>query len=198
LHYLVKKLRKSPHFDFSTTIVVTKGQICIISYIWMMKGPSIKILLGLLYQSWYSKLDILIISVQNIGIYNPKYNLKIYRPTQCCSWLFVAGRTVVYRSHYKRPQFPPKVDFGGPNYNRLQRLMLRLMLTGPAGICWLLDRPGRTPFCCVAWQLQHWAYLVLLFIFFQSVLSFYHNTLQVFTANKQSQSWIYYVKHSTV
>jgi len=47
---------------------------------------------------------------------------------------FVSGRTVVYRSHYKRPQFPPKIDFGGPNY-RLQRLMLRLMLTGPAGLC---------------------------------------------------------------
>jgi len=31
----------------------------------------------------------------------------------------IFGRTVVYRSHYKRPQFPPKVDFGGPN-NRLQ------------------------------------------------------------------------------
>jgi len=27
-----------------------------------------------------------------------------------------------------------KVDFGGPNY-RLKRLMLRLMLTGPAGLC---------------------------------------------------------------
>jgi len=36
--------------------------------------------------------------------------------SQCCSCLFVSGRTVVYRSHYKRPQFPPKVDFGGPNY----------------------------------------------------------------------------------
>jgi len=23
---------------------------------------------------------------------------------------------VVYRSHFKRPQIPPKVDFGGPNY----------------------------------------------------------------------------------
>jgi len=23
---------------------------------------------------------------------------------------------MVYRSNYKRPQFPPKVDFGGPNY----------------------------------------------------------------------------------
>jgi len=57
---------------------------------------------------------------------------------QCCrprpSCFFVSGRTVVYRSQYKRPQFPPKVDFGGPNY-RLQRLMLRLMLTGPAGLC---------------------------------------------------------------
>jgi len=42
---------------------------------------------------------------------------------QCCSCLFVFGRTVVYRSHYKRPQFPPEVGFGGPNY-RLQRLML--------------------------------------------------------------------------
>jgi len=35
---------------------------------------------------------------------------------QCCSYLFVSGRTLVYLSHYKRPQFPPKVDFGGPNY----------------------------------------------------------------------------------
>jgi len=32
--------------------------------------------------------------------------------------------TVVYRSRYKRPQFPPKIDFGGPN-NRLQRLIYR-------------------------------------------------------------------------
>jgi len=76
---------------------------------------------------------------------------------QCCSCLFVSGRTVVYRSHYKRPQFPPKIDFGRPNY-RLQRLMLRFMLTGPAGLCWQLDRPGRTPSTCVAWQLQHWAW----------------------------------------
>jgi len=38
---------------------------------------------------------------------------------QCCRCLFVSGRTVVYRSHYKRPQSPHKVDFGGPNY-RLQ------------------------------------------------------------------------------
>jgi len=61
---------------------------------------------------------------------------------------------VVYRSHYKRPQFPPKIDFGGPNY-RIQRLMLRVMLTGPAGLCWRSDRPGRTPSTCVAWHLQH-------------------------------------------
>jgi len=40
-------------------------------------------------------------------------------PKQCCSCLFVSGRTVVYRGHYKQPQFPPKVDFCGPNY-RLQ------------------------------------------------------------------------------
>jgi len=52
------------------------------------------------------------------------------------------------------PKFPPKIDFGGPNY-RQQRLMLRLTLTGPAGLCWQLDRQGRTPSCCVAWQLQH-------------------------------------------
>jgi len=38
---------------------------------------------------------------------------------QYWSCLFVSGRTVVYRNRYKRPQFPPKVDFGGPNY-RLQ------------------------------------------------------------------------------
>jgi len=54
--------------------------------------------------------------------------------SECCSCFFVFGRTVVYRSHYKRPQFAPKVDFGGPNY-RLQRLLVRLMLTGPAGLC---------------------------------------------------------------
>jgi len=35
---------------------------------------------------------------------------------QCCSCLLVSVRTVVYGSHYKRPQFPSKVDFGGPNY----------------------------------------------------------------------------------
>jgi len=75
--------------------------------------------------------------------------------SQCCSCLFFLCRTVVYRSHYKRPQFLPKIDFGGPNY-RLHRLMLRLMLTGPARLCWRLDRPCRTPSCCVAWQLQHW------------------------------------------
>jgi len=62
--------------------------------------------------------------------------------SQCCSCLFISSRTVIYRSHYKRPQFPPKVDFGGPNY-RQQRLMLCLMLTGPAGLCRRLDRPGR-------------------------------------------------------
>jgi len=69
--------------------------------------------------------------------------------------VFFSGRTVVYRSHYKRPQLTPKIDFGGTNY-RLQCLMLRLMLTGRAGLCWRLDRPGRTPSTCVAWQLQHW------------------------------------------
>jgi len=82
-----------------------------------------------------------------------------YPSRQCCSCFFVSGRTVVYRSHYKRPQFPSKVDFGGPNY-RLQRLMLRLKLTGPAGLCWRLEQPGRKPSCCVAWQLQHWGYIM--------------------------------------
>jgi len=73
-------------------------------------------------------------------------------PIQCCSCLFVSGRTVIYRSYYKRPQFPPKIDFGGPNY-KLQRLLLRLMLTGPARL--LTVRPaGRTRSTCVAWQLQ--------------------------------------------
>jgi len=62
---------------------------------------------------------------------------------------------VVYRGQYKRPPFPPKIDFGGPNY-RLQRLMMHLMLTGPAGLYCRLDRPGRTPSTCVAWQLQHY------------------------------------------
>jgi len=53
---------------------------------------------------------------------------------QCCSCLFVSGRTVVYRGQYKRPQFPLKIDFGSPNYN-LQRLLMRLILTSPAGLC---------------------------------------------------------------
>jgi len=79
---------------------------------------------------------------------------------QCCSCLFVSGRTVVYRCHYKRPQFPPKVEVGGPTY-RLQRLMLPLMLTSPAGLCWQLDWPGRTLSRCGAWQLQHCSYLPL-------------------------------------
>jgi len=59
---------------------------------------------------------------------------------QCCSCLFVSGWTVVYRSHYNRPQFPPKVYFDGPNY-RLQEshvashvdLPSTLLLTGHAG-----------------------------------------------------------------
>jgi len=38
---------------------------------------------------------------------------------QCCSCFFYSGRTVVYRNHYKRPQFSLKVYFGGRNY-RLQ------------------------------------------------------------------------------
>jgi len=45
--------------------------------------------------------------------------------------------------------------------------MLRLMLAGPAGFCWRLDRPGRTLSCCVAWQLQHC-------ISFQDVLTWLH------------------------
>jgi len=81
-----------------------------------------------------------------------------YKYGQCCSCLFVSGRTVVYRGQYKRPQCPPKIDFGGPNY-RLQRLMMHLMLTGPAGLCWRLERPGRTPSTSVAWQLQHWVWV---------------------------------------
>jgi len=48
----------------------------------------------------------------------PKLCVMTFTPSshQCCSCLFVSGRTVVYCSHYKRPQFLPKVDFGGPNY----------------------------------------------------------------------------------
>jgi len=29
---------------------------------------------------------------------------------QCCSCLFASGRTVVYRSHFKQPQFPTKIE----------------------------------------------------------------------------------------
>jgi len=103
--------------------------------------------LGEWQSSWSELNDYILDIVKALHDYN--------RPTQSCSCLFVSGRTVVYRSHYKRPQFPPKIDFGSPNY-RLQRLRLRLRLTGPAGLCWRLDRPGRTPSTCVAWQLQHW------------------------------------------
>jgi len=65
--------------------------------------------------------------------------LSLWKTThnQCCSYLFHSGRTVVYRSHYKRPQFPPKVDFGGPNYRLLASHVdwpSRTMLT---------DRPAR-------------------------------------------------------
>jgi len=35
---------------------------------------------------------------------------------QCCSCLFICGRTVVDRNHYKRPQFAPEVFYGGPKY----------------------------------------------------------------------------------
>jgi len=52
---------------------------------------------------------------------------------------------------YTRLQFPPKVDYGGPNYwLQASWILMRLTLTGPAGLCWQLDRSGR-----VAWQLQH-------------------------------------------
>jgi len=92
------------------------------------------------------------------GVYKYHWCTLHCTVTLVCSavvvFLFLAGLSV-YRSHYKRPPFLPKVNFGGPNY-RLQRLMLRLMLTGPAGLCWQLDRPDRTPSICVAWQLQHW------------------------------------------
>jgi len=119
--------------------------------------------------------------------------------TQCCSCLFVSGRTVVYRSHYKRPQFVPKIDFGGPNYS-LQRLMLRLMLTGPAVLCpavlcWRLERPSRTPSTCVAWQLQHWCYcfIVVLWIYISVKLFTLFNCLRffVFENNNCVALWLY-------
>jgi len=50
---------------------------------------------------------------------------------QCCSCLFVSGGTVVYRSHYKWPQLPPKVDFGGPNY-RLQASLVASHVDWPS------------------------------------------------------------------
>jgi len=61
---------------------------------------------------------------------------------QCCSCLFVSGRTVVYRSRYKRPQFPPKVDFGGPNYNRLQASHVASHVDSPSRTL-LTVRPAR-------------------------------------------------------
>jgi len=60
---------------------------------------------------------------------------------QCCSCLFVSGRTVVYRSHYKLPQFPPKVDFGGPN-NRLQTSLVSSHVDWPSRTL-LTVRPAR-------------------------------------------------------
>jgi len=60
---------------------------------------------------------------------------------QCCSCLFVSGRTVVYGSHYKRPQFPPKVDYGGPNY-RLQASHVASHVDWPSRTL-LMVRPAR-------------------------------------------------------
>jgi len=63
---------------------------------------------------------------------------KVCSEAQWCSCLFVSGRTVVYRSHYKRPEFPPKVDFGGPNY-RLQA----------SHVAYHVDWPRRTLFTVI-------------------------------------------------
>jgi len=61
---------------------------------------------------------------------------------QCCSCcLFVSGRTVVYRSHYIRPQFPPKVDFGGLSY-RLQASHVASHVDWPSSTL-LTVRPAR-------------------------------------------------------
>jgi len=51
--------------------------------------------------------------------------------TQCYSCLFVSGRTVAYRSHFIRPQFPPKVDFGAAN-SRLQASHLAFHVDWPS------------------------------------------------------------------
>jgi len=52
------------------------------------------------------------------------------------------------------PNFHTKLTLAAPTIG-YRRIMLRLMLTGPVRLCWRLDRPGRTPSCCAAWQLQH-------------------------------------------
>jgi len=58
--------------------------------------------------------------------------------------LFISGWTVVYKSHYKRPQFPPKVEFGGPysTWDGIQRLNMRRDTA--SHVASLVDWPSRT------------------------------------------------------
>jgi len=60
-------------------------------------------------------------------------------PTQCCSCIFVSGRTLLY-SHNNCPQFPPKINFGGPSY-RLQASHVAYHVDWPSKTL-LMVRPG--------------------------------------------------------
>jgi len=55
----------------------------------------------------------------------------------------------------KKPQFTPK-SLLLTAHTTSDGVLLRLMLTSPAGLCWWLDRSARTTSCYVAWQLQYW------------------------------------------
>jgi len=64
-----------------------------------------------------------------------KINL-VLNNTQCCSCLFISGRTVVYWGQYKQPQFPPKIDFSGPNYSYSVSCCVSCWLAQQDISCW--------------------------------------------------------------
>jgi len=89
--------------------------------------------------------------------------------TQGCSCFFISGRTVVYKSHYKRPQFPLKVDFGGSNY-RLEASHVASHVDWPSRTL-LMVRPARQN--AVLLRCMTTTALVLPFSFIQKLFMFF-------------------------
>jgi len=83
---------------------------------------------------------------------------------------------VVSRSHYKQPQFPPKVDFSGTSYYKLQASHVASHVDWPSRTL-QLKQPGRTPSCCVTWQLQHCFFLWNNSIFYNRVPKNYNKKI---------------------